>query len=83
MIAGAPYATVGSNSQQGASYVFLKPAIGWKNMSETSKLTSSDGKSADAFGVWVAAGPGGQLAILSTAVPLVTPAGVTFSESKS
>jgi hypothetical protein len=63
VIAGAPYATVGSNSQQGASYVFLKPALGWKNMSETSKLTSSDGKSADAFGVWVAAGPGGSVVI--------------------
>jgi FG-GAP repeat len=32
-------------------------------MTETSKLTSSDGKSADAFGVSVAAGPGGTVVI--------------------
>jgi hypothetical protein len=63
VVAGAPDASVGSNSQQGVSYVFVKPALGWKNMTETSKLTSSDGKSADAFGVSVAAGPGGTVVI--------------------
>ena len=63
VVAGAPDATVGSNSQQGVSYVFVQPALGWKNMTETSKLTSSDGKSADAFGVSVATGPGGTVVI--------------------
>jgi FG-GAP repeat len=63
VVAGAPYATVGSNSQQGVSYVFIKPARGWKNMTETSKLTSSDGQSADDFAASVAAGPGGTVVI--------------------
>jgi hypothetical protein len=63
VVTGAPYATVGSNSQQGASYLFVKPALGWKNMTETSKLTSSDGESGDAFGISVAAGPVGTVVI--------------------
>jgi hypothetical protein len=63
VVAGAPYATVGTNSQQGAAYVFEKPARGWKNMTATSKLTSSDGQSADDFGASVAAGLGGTVVI--------------------
>jgi FG-GAP repeat len=63
VVAGAPYATVGANAQQGASYVFEKPASGWKSMTQTSKLTSSDGHSADDFGASVAAGPGGTVVI--------------------
>ena len=58
VVAGAPYATVGSHSQQGAAYVFEKPASGWKNMTQTAKVTSADGQSADAFGASTAAGPG-------------------------
>jgi hypothetical protein len=58
VVAGAPYATVGSHSQQGAAYVFEKPASGWKNMIQTTKVTSADGQSADAFGASAAAGPG-------------------------
>ena len=34
----------------GAVYVFVKPAGGWKDMTETVKLTASDGVSGDAFG---------------------------------
>jgi uncharacterized protein (DUF2345 family) len=34
----------------GAVYVFVKPAGGWKDMTETVKLTASDGISGDAFG---------------------------------
>ena len=34
----------------GAAYVFVKPAGGWKNMTETLKLTATDGMSGDAFG---------------------------------
>jgi len=63
VVAGAPYATVGSNSQQGASYVFEKPASAWKNMTQTSKVTSSDGHSADGFGMSVTAGLGGTVVI--------------------
>jgi len=34
----------------GAAYVFVKPAGGWKDMTETVKLTASDGLPGDAFG---------------------------------
>jgi hypothetical protein len=34
----------------GAAYVFLEPAGGWTNMTETAKLTASDGVTGDDFG---------------------------------
>ena len=34
----------------GAAYVFVAPAGGWTDMTETAKLTASDGKAGDAFG---------------------------------
>lgn len=34
----------------GAAYVFVKPASGWTDMTETAKLTASDGQPGDAFG---------------------------------
>lgn len=34
----------------GAAYVFVKPAGGWHNMTETAKLTSSDGINTDLLG---------------------------------
>lgn len=34
----------------GAAYVFVEPAGGWVNMTESAKLTASDGQSGDAFG---------------------------------
>jgi hypothetical protein len=37
----------------GAAYVFVKPANGWTDMTETAKLTASDGQPGDAFGVSV------------------------------
>ena len=43
VVAGAPEATVGSNNYRGAAYVFVKPASGWTDMTETAKLTASDG----------------------------------------
>lgn len=43
VVAGSPYVAVGSNSEQGAAYVFVKPASGWTDMSQTATLTASDG----------------------------------------
>jgi hypothetical protein len=37
-------------SSPGAAYVFIKPAGGWTDMTETLKLTASDGLPGDAFG---------------------------------
>jgi autotransporter-associated beta strand protein len=50
VVVGAEYATVGGNSQQGAAYVFAEPGSGWANMTQTAKLTASDGADGDWFG---------------------------------
>lgn len=41
-------------SGPGAAYVFVKPASGWTDMTESAKLTASDGLPGDAFGNSVA-----------------------------
>jgi len=38
----------------GGAYVFVKPQTGWTSMTETAKLTASDGADGDAFGYNVA-----------------------------
>ena len=50
VVVGAPHATVGGNSDQGAAYVFTEPGSGWANMTQTAKLTASDGAADDDFG---------------------------------
>jgi len=50
IVAGAPQDTIGSNREQGAVYVFDKPAGGWTNMTQSAKLVSGCGTSADLFG---------------------------------
>jgi Ca2+-binding RTX toxin-like protein len=52
--------TVGANGDdltypgQGSAYIFVRPAGGWIDMTETAKLTASDGAASDYFGVSVA-----------------------------
>jgi len=53
VVVGAHSATVGSNSWQGAAYVFSRPEAGWADMTETAKLTASDGATQDKFGTSV------------------------------
>jgi hypothetical protein len=53
IVAGAPGATVNGDSQRGAAYVYVAPEGGWVNMTETAKLTASDGKALDLFGASV------------------------------
>jgi hypothetical protein len=53
VVVGAPYASVGNNQAQGAAYIFVKPESGWENMIQVAKLTASDGKALDLFGVSV------------------------------
>src|ERR1700732_81569 len=43
VVVGASGATINSKSYQGAAYVFVKPAGGWTAMTQTAKLTASDG----------------------------------------
>jgi len=54
VVVGALGATIGSNAGQGAAYVFVEPSGGWVNMTETAKLTASDGMANDGFGESVA-----------------------------
>jgi hypothetical protein len=54
VVAGAYGAKVGSNSEQGAVYVFTKPAGGWANETQAAKLTASDGVANDHLGFSVA-----------------------------
>ena len=54
VVVGAYYANVGANTQQGAAYVFVEPATGWTNMTQTAELTASDGTTDDDFGRSVA-----------------------------
>ncbi|HEY6273748.1 MAG TPA: FG-GAP repeat protein, partial [Terriglobales bacterium] len=51
IVAGAPNAAVGSNQLQGAVYLFVEPAGGWVDMTETAKLTASDGAYQDNLGL--------------------------------
>jgi len=51
VVVGAPGATVGANQLQGAVYVFIKPATGWKNTSKAKELSASDGAANDNLGV--------------------------------
>ncbi|HTA25746.1 MAG TPA: hypothetical protein VK763_19605 [Terriglobales bacterium] len=51
IVVGAHGATVNGNRYQGAAYVFVMPANGWTNMTQTAKLTASDGSSDSDFGV--------------------------------
>jgi hypothetical protein len=41
------------NFDQGAAYVFVKPGAGWTNMTQTAKLTASDGGTENYFGASV------------------------------
>jgi hypothetical protein len=47
IVVGAPYATIGSNDEQGAAYVFVKSGSVWN---QTGKVSSSDGNAYDTFG---------------------------------
>lgn len=42
-----------SSQGPGAAYLFVKPASGWRNMTETAKLSANDGANGDAFGAYV------------------------------
>ena len=59
IVVGAPEATVGNNSYQGAAYVFVAAGTGWKNATQTAELTSSNGASDDFFGWSVGISSGG------------------------
>ena len=53
IVVGAWLKNVGATIDQGAAYLFLKPAGGWSNMTESAILLASDGRNSDTFGAWV------------------------------
>jgi FG-GAP repeat len=53
VVIGAPGATVGTNQGQGAAYLYVKPANGWRNASNATELTASDGAASNNLGVSV------------------------------
>ena len=59
IVAGSPSTQVGSNSRQGAVYVFNKPIAGWTGiLHDSAKLTPSSGVTDEGVGVAVAASRG-------------------------
>ncbi len=54
VVAGAPDADIASHKDAGAVYVFVKPAFGWANATQTAKLTASDSATSDELGYSVA-----------------------------
>jgi FG-GAP repeat protein len=50
VVSGTPFVTIGGNTGQGAAYVFVEPATGWRNATETQKLFATDGKAGDGLG---------------------------------
>ena len=54
VLVGAFDDSIGANEYQGSAYVFEKPAGGWADMTQTAKLTASDGAAEDEFGATVA-----------------------------
>ncbi|MBF0488033.1 MAG: Ig-like domain repeat protein [Nitrospirae bacterium] len=54
VVAGAPYAAIGNNSQQGAVYAFIKPGGGWATATESQKIYLLGGILSDQLGVSVA-----------------------------
>ncbi|MBI4673665.1 MAG: FG-GAP repeat protein [Chloroflexi bacterium] len=51
VVVGADYDDIGGNPDQGSAYIFTEPGGGWSgSLSQTAKLTSSDGAASDNFG---------------------------------
>ncbi len=62
-LVGAAQKTIGSNSAQGAAYVFARSATLWTQQAE---LTASDGAADDGFGWSVAVSSDGAMALVGT-----------------
>ena len=54
IVIGAPSREVGRHTNQGAAYVFVKPASGWRSTMPTAELTASGGAGHEFFGESVA-----------------------------
>jgi hypothetical protein len=77
IVAGAPGAN-GINTQAGAAYVFTKQAGGWGNMTQTAKLTASDGASFDQLGLAAAVNGGTVVAGATAAMGRIAHTGAAY-----
>ena len=50
VVVGSPRSVLNGNFSQGAAYVFVEPPNGWTNMTQTAKLSASDGAAYAFFG---------------------------------
>lgn len=50
LVVGAPYDSLGYSGRKGVAYIFIKPPVGWGGLTQTAKLTASDGSEMDWFG---------------------------------
>lgn len=83
VVAGAIFATEVSNQNgPGAAYVFVRPASGWTNATETARLTASDRVSGNNFGIAVAmSGDGSTVAVELSTRSLTVPGWVRCMSS--
>jgi hypothetical protein len=63
VVVAAWAATVSGKANQGALYVFERPAGGWSNATEAAKLTASDGAAQDTLGYSVAVSSDGSTVV--------------------
>jgi hypothetical protein len=54
IVGGSANATIAGIASQGAAYLFVRPATGWANATQTALLTAADGAADADFGVAVA-----------------------------
>jgi hypothetical protein len=54
IVVGAPFREVDGHTNQGAAYVFVEPASGWRSTTPTAELTASAGAGHEFFGESVA-----------------------------
>ena len=54
IVVGAPFRQVGRHIGQGAAYVFVKPASGWRNATQSATLSAARGAENEYFGESVA-----------------------------
>jgi hypothetical protein len=71
VVLGSPFWQTGRGQSPGAGYVFVKPASGWKNMTQTAKLTNSDGLQNGTFFGYAVAIEGDTIVVGALNLPLL------------
>lgn len=88
IVVGAPGGPTSFSQLPGAVYVFVKPNGGWVNMTQTAKLTASDGATNDRFGYDVTLNDNGDTIVVGapldgSAYVFVKPGGGWFTTTQT